>query len=147
MVFENTEHLLKPEMFANVTIHTESQQDAVVLPTEAIVRSGTREQIFVVRAPGKFEPRIVKLGASSGGLVHVLAGVAPGEEVVISSQFLIDSESKLREATSKMLEINAPESDPPQSVEESADGDGSNKSDAENEVSEQEPADGMISND
>jgi membrane fusion protein, copper/silver efflux system len=138
LVFENPELLLKPEMFANATIHTKSQQDAVVLPSEAIVRSGKREQVFVVRAPGKFEPREVKLGVSSEGLVHVLAGVVPGEEVVTSSQFLIDSESKLREATSKMLETQTPESNPAQTTEEKSDSDGSNRSDVENGMPEQE---------
>jgi len=58
----------------------------------------------VMRGPGKFEPREVILGVSSDGLVQILSGVRPGEEVVASSQFLIDSESKLREATAKMLE-------------------------------------------
>jgi Cu(I)/Ag(I) efflux system membrane fusion protein len=107
--FKNPDLLLKPDMYANVTIHAKSQQDAVVIPSEAVVRSGMREQIFVVRSPGKFEPREVKLGVSSGGLVQVLDGVAPGEKVVTSSQFLIDSESKLREATAKMLESAAVE--------------------------------------
>ena len=58
----------------------------------------------MVRGPGKFEPRAVKLGVSAKGMVQVIDGVATGEEVVTSSQFLIDSESKLREATAKMLE-------------------------------------------
>jgi Cu(I)/Ag(I) efflux system membrane fusion protein len=107
--FKNPDLLLKPDMYANVTILAKSQQDAVVIPSEAVVRSGMREQIFVVRSPGKFEPREVKLGVSSGGLVQILDGVAPGEEVVTSSQFLIDSESKLREATAKMLESAAVE--------------------------------------
>jgi membrane fusion protein, copper/silver efflux system len=105
--FDNPDLLLKPEMYANVTIHARSQQDAVVIPSEAVVRSGMREQVFVVRGPGKFEPREVKLGVSSEGLVQVLEGVEPDEVVVTSSQFLIDSESKLREATAKMLESAA----------------------------------------
>ena len=104
MVFENPGLLLKPEMFADVSILAQRQVDAVVIPAEAVVRSGEREQVFVVRAPGKFEPREVALGVSSQGLVQVLKGVKPGEEVVTSSQFLIDSESKLREATAKMQE-------------------------------------------
>jgi len=64
--------------------------------------------VFVVRGPGKFEPRDVKLGISSGGLVQILAGVKAGEEVVTSAQFLIDSESKLREAAAKMMEVKKP---------------------------------------
>jgi Cu(I)/Ag(I) efflux system membrane fusion protein len=102
--FANPEMLLKPDMFADVTIHARRVVDAIVIPAEAVVRSGEREQIFVVREPGKFEPRAVKLGVSSQGMVQVIEGLSPGEAVVTSSQFLIDSESKLREATAKMLE-------------------------------------------
>ena len=102
--FDNKELLLKPEMYANVMIQAQSQVDAVVIPSEAVVRSGMRDQVFVVRGQGTFEPREVKLGVSSEGMVQVLDGVSAGEEVVTSSQFLIDSESKLREATAKMLE-------------------------------------------
>ena len=104
MRFDNHDLLLKPDMFAEVTIEAQRQVEAVVIPEEAVVRSGEREQVFVVREPGKFEPREVRLGVSAEGVVQVLEGVAPGEEVVTSSQFLIDSESKLREATAKMME-------------------------------------------
>ncbi|MGB5538753.1 MAG: efflux RND transporter periplasmic adaptor subunit [Gammaproteobacteria bacterium] len=102
--FDNPDLLLKPDMFADVTIHAQRTVDAIVIPAEAVMRSGEREQVFVVRGPGKFEPRDVRLGVSAKGLVQVLEGVSAGEAVVTSSQFLIDSESKLREATAKMLE-------------------------------------------
>jgi len=102
--FDNPDMLLKPDMFADVTIHAQRKVDAIVIPAEAIVRSGAREQVFIVREHGKFEPRDVTLGVSSKGLVQVLEGVSAGETVVTSSQFLIDSESKLREATAKMME-------------------------------------------
>lgn len=104
LVFENPELLLKPEMFAEVTIFASKQLDAIVIPEEAIIRSGTRSQVFVVRGPGKFEPRLVELGLSSSGKVAIRKGLKEGEEVVTSAQFLIDSESKLREATAKMME-------------------------------------------
>ncbi|MCU7917045.1 MAG: efflux RND transporter periplasmic adaptor subunit [Candidatus Thiodiazotropha sp. (ex Epidulcina cf. delphinae)] len=100
----NPDLALKPDMFADVTLNTGLQKEAVVLPDAAIVRSGEREQVFVVREPGKFEPREVTLGQSSEGWVQVIDGVKAGEEVVASALFLIDSESKLREATAKMLE-------------------------------------------
>lgn len=103
--FDNLEGLLKPEMFANITIKAQRRIDATVVPSEAIVRSGTQEQIFVVRGPGKFEPRLVTLGVSSDGFTQIISGVTEGEEVVTSAQFLIDSESKLREATAKMMEL------------------------------------------
>ncbi|VAX02661.1 Probable Co/Zn/Cd efflux system membrane fusion protein [hydrothermal vent metagenome] len=102
--FDNPDLLLKPEMFANIILRSGRVVDAVVVPSEAVVRSGERDLLFVVRAPGKFEPRPVILGLASEGRVQIIEGVAPGEEVVTSAQFLIDSESKLREATAKMLD-------------------------------------------
>jgi len=103
--FNNKDLRLKPDMFANVKLLASKQVDAIVIPTEAIIRSGTDDQVFVVRAPGKFEPRTVILGVSSDGDTQILSGVKAGEEVVVSSQFLIDSESKLREATQKMMDV------------------------------------------
>lgn len=108
--FDNDDLSLKPGMFANVTLYVDSQPDAVVVPSEAIVRSGSREQIFVVREPGKFEPREVILGVTAEGMTQILSGVEAGEQVVTSSQFLIDSESKLREATAKMMAVMENES-------------------------------------
>lgn len=107
LVFENPDLLLKPKMFADVVIRADRQDRAVVVPSEAVVRSGTREQVFVVREPGKFEPRDVVLGLESEGKVSVLSGVEAGETVVTSALFLIDSESKLREAAAKMVEPGA----------------------------------------
>jgi len=105
LVFDNPDLLLKPDMFAEVTIYADTQNEAIVIPAEAIIRSGTRKQVFIVRSQGKFEPRLVTLGLSSSGKVTILEGVEAGERVVTSAQFLIDSESKLREATAKMLAV------------------------------------------
>lgn len=107
--FDNPELMLKPEMFVNITLAASQQDPAVVIPSEAVIRSGSVEQVFVVREPGKFEPRKVKLGLQSDGRVIVLDGLQPGEEVVVSAQFLIDSESNLREAISKMAEVGGSE--------------------------------------
>ncbi|WP_207063950.1 efflux RND transporter periplasmic adaptor subunit [Motiliproteus sp. SC1-56] len=104
--FDNPDGLLKPDMFASVTIGADAQQQALVIPSEAVVRSGSREQVFVVRGEGKYEPREVTLGYSSDGLVEVRSGLKLGERVVNSALFLIDSESKLREATAKMMEAS-----------------------------------------
>ena len=102
--FDNSELLLKPDMFADVTIQASPQENTIVVPSEAVVRSGLREQVFLVRAPGKFEPREVEVGLSGGGQTEIRSGVEAGDQVVVSAQFLIDSESKLREAASKMRE-------------------------------------------
>ena len=104
--FDNPDQLLKPEMFARVTLKTSRQVDAVVAPSEAIVRTGAREQVFVVKGEGKFEPRNVRLGVTTGGMVQIVEGISAGERVVTSAQFLIDSESKLNEATAKMLGLS-----------------------------------------
>jgi Cu(I)/Ag(I) efflux system membrane fusion protein len=105
LTFDNPDLLLKPEMFADVVIKSDKRIDTVVIPAEAVIRSGQSERVFVVRGPGKFEPVIVKLGIQSAGQVAVLEGVEDGDEVVVSAQFLVDSESSLREATAKMMEI------------------------------------------
>ncbi len=104
--FDNPKQELKPEMFANVSIKASKQFNAVVVPSEAIVRTGEQDQVFIQRDAGKFEPRQVVLGVEADGLVQVLSGIEVGEEVVTSGQFLIDSESKLKEATAKMVEAN-----------------------------------------
>ena len=105
LVFDNKKKILKPGMYANILLRTDTQSEAIVVPSSAIVRSGSADQVFVVRAPGKFEPRDVLLGLNAGGYTQILSGVTEGEKVVTSSTFLIDSESKLKEATAKMLEV------------------------------------------
>ncbi len=110
--FANPDLALKPEMYANVVLHASRQVDAVTVPAEAIVRSGARELVFVVRGPGRFAPREVKPGVSADGRTQILQGLEPGEEVVVSAQFLIDSESKLREAVAKMLDAGKPAAAP-----------------------------------
>ncbi|MBL4621231.1 MAG: efflux RND transporter periplasmic adaptor subunit [Immundisolibacteraceae bacterium] len=104
LLFNNPDGLLRPNMLANVVIESAEQPDTVIVPAEAIIRSGSRDQLFVQRAAGKFEPRVVTLGHESNGMVAVISGLEAGEQVVTSAQFLLDSESKLREAAAKMVE-------------------------------------------
>ena len=104
VIFDNPDQLLRPDMFAEVTIHSDVNKNAIVIPAQAVIRSGARSQVFVVTEPGKFEPRLVTLGIESSGKVAVLSGLTEGEEVVTSAQFMVDSESKLREATEKMMQ-------------------------------------------
>ena len=115
--FDNPELALKPDMFANVTVSAGKQINAVIVPSEAIIRTGEQEQVFVQRAPGKFEPRKVVIGVDSEGQVQIVEGLKAGETVVTSSQFLIDSESKLREATAKMLEAGKQQAAPEEGMQ------------------------------
>ena len=102
--FDNPDRLLKPDMFADVTIHASAREGVIAVPGEAIIRSGLREQVFIAQGGGRFEPRPVEVGLSGGGYTEIRSGLQPGDEVVVSAQFLIDSESKLREAVRKMQE-------------------------------------------
>lgn len=103
--FANDARHLRPDMFADVTINAQPKADVVAVPSEAVVRSGLRERVFVVVAPGKFEPRDIVIGVSSEGWTEIREGIEPGEDVLVSAQFLIDSESKLTEAAAKMQEM------------------------------------------
>jgi RND family efflux transporter MFP subunit len=102
--FANPGYDLKPGMYATVEIRSELAKQAILVPDTAVIDTGERKVAYVVRAPGKFEPRELSIGARSGaGDLQVLSGVAPGEKIVVSGQFLLDSESRLREASLKML--------------------------------------------
>ncbi len=109
--FENPGLEIKPEMYADVWIKTGSKGKGLIIPLEAVIRSGERNIVFVAKREGKFAPRNVELGLSlDGGMIQVLSGVAPGDMVVTSGQFLLDSESKLKEAVQKMMEAQNPPS-------------------------------------
>lgn len=100
----NADLALRPGMYATAHITTELFRDALLVPREAVLDTGDRQVAFVVTGGGQFEPRKVKLGqSSSDGNVQVLEGLAPGEMVVTSGQFLLDSESRMREAIQKHL--------------------------------------------
>ena len=101
---DNSAGKLKPGMFGNAVIAGEPRTDALAIPTESVIRSGTRTIAVVALGDGRFEPRDIELGLDSGdGWLEVLDGLEEGEDVVISSQFLIDSESNLQEAVKKLL--------------------------------------------
>jgi Cu(I)/Ag(I) efflux system membrane fusion protein/cobalt-zinc-cadmium efflux system membrane fusion protein len=107
--FENPDLALKPDMYADVWIKTGATGKGLIVPSEAVIRSGERNIVFVAQQNGKFTPRNVNIGLSlDDGKVQVLSGVAPGELVVTSGQFLLDSESKLKEAVQKMMEAQKP---------------------------------------
>lgn len=106
LVFDNPELFLKPDSFANVSIEGRERKNALVVPAEAVIRTGTRNTVFVVKGEGRFEPRAVQLGVVSDDRIEVASGLEAGEEVVTSGQFLLDSESRLNEAIAKMTAPN-----------------------------------------
>jgi RND family efflux transporter MFP subunit len=111
LAFDNQEGLLKPDMYANVYIESLIDPAALVIPQEAVIDSGLRKVVFVSLGEGKFEPRPVKLGLEGeNSTFQVLEGLKEGENIVTSAQFMFDSESRLREAIQKMLEVRSRQS-------------------------------------
>ena len=105
MEFHNPGYFLKPGMFATVEVTSELEPSALLIPDMAILRSGEKNTVFVALAGGKFDPRTVMLGPQAEhDTYQVLSGLKEGERIVTSGQFLLDSESQLREAILKMRE-------------------------------------------
>ncbi len=102
--FDNPDLALKPDMYADVRVKTGGGDRGLIIPSEAVIRSGERNVVFVARGSGRFTPRETTLGMSlDNGRIQVLSGVGPGDLVVTSGQFMLDSESKLQEAIQKMM--------------------------------------------
>jgi len=105
MEFHNPGYFLKPGMFASVELVAELSPSTLLVPDMAVLRSGERNTVFVALDAGKFQARTVRLGArAQDDLLQVLGGLAAGERVVVSGQFMLDSESQLREAIQKMMD-------------------------------------------
>ena len=123
MEFHNPGYFLKPGMFATVELTAELAAQALLVPDTAILRSGERNTVFVALDEGKFEPRTVTLGPrGENNQYQILSGLAAGERVVTSGQFMLDSESQLRDAIAKMAPVTppAPTAAPPSTVPQPA---------------------------
>ena len=103
--FPNPNLKLKPDMFASVKIKSPVAHQAVVVPLEAVLDTGLKQHVFIALGQGRFEPREVKLGVygDDNHYREVISGLKGGEEIVTSAQFLLDSESRFREAIQMML--------------------------------------------
>lgn len=101
--FSNAEGLLKPNMFAQVAIHSKSEQPTLVIPREAVIRTGKQDRVVLALGDGRYKSVAVKLGQISSGFAEIRQGLKAGEQVVTSAQFLLDSESS---KTSDFLRMN-----------------------------------------
>jgi len=102
--FDNADGILKPGMFTTVELRRQLAAEKTLVPRSAVIDTGVRQVAFVSLGEGKFEPRKVAIGVVTGdGKVEVLSGLKPGEKVVTSGQFLLDSEANMREALAKMV--------------------------------------------
>lgn len=108
MEFPNPNLELKPEMYANVTLKSEVTKKSIAVPEEAVIYSGDKTMAMIQKRSGRFESRVLNLGVKTQGYVQVISGLKAGDRVVTSSTFLIDSESRLKEALDKMGKAGKP---------------------------------------
>jgi membrane fusion protein, copper/silver efflux system len=106
VVIPNRDGRLRPGMYATVYLAAPSRR-ALTVPTSAVVRTGERTLVFVDLGNGQFRPQAVETGRVAGDFTEILTGVAAGQRVVTSAQFLLDSESNLGEVMKSMISIGA----------------------------------------
>ncbi len=102
--FPNTERLLKPDMFAQAVIYGGPKRDALVIPSEALIITGERTAVVKVDGDGVFKPVDVVLGMQRGDQAEILSGLNEGDEIVVSGQFLIDSEANIQASFARMAQ-------------------------------------------
>ena len=95
-------------MFATVNFAPAAHKDVLLVPTEAVIRTGKRNVVIVAQGDGKFVPVDVDVGLDSNGQTEIRKGLEAGQNVVVSGQFLIDSEASLKGTTTRMTEPGAP---------------------------------------
>ncbi len=121
VVVSNTTGILKPGMYATVRVMTPSRS-ALTVPSSAVLRTGARNVVFVDMGNGQLMPQQVELGRMAGDYAEVLAGLEPGQRVVTSAQFLLDSESNLAEVMKAMMsQMSSGDMNKPNSVQDMTD--------------------------
>lgn len=110
---DNKDHKLKLGMYLNIEIQARVAKGALTVPDSAVIDTGARKMVIVDRRDGSFEPREIKTGARGADAWEVLEGLAEGDWVVTSANFLVDSESNLRAAVSSMGGARAEGGEPP----------------------------------
>ena len=109
--FDNPDEALKPNMYAHVKIFAGAREGIIVIPVEALIRTGRESRVVIALGEGRFASRTVTAGIESGDWVEILSGLEPGEEVVTSGQFLIDSEASLKASMTRMQSPDAESAD------------------------------------
>jgi len=108
IVVANPGAALKPGMFASVAFRGSAVAKSVLVPSEAVIRTGKRDVVVVADGEGRFAPVEVETGRESGDMTEIRKGIAAGQRVVASGQFLVDSEANLKGALDR-LSASAPE--------------------------------------
>ena len=104
--FENKDESLKPNMFAKVAIYGGAKRDVLIIPREALIRTGNDQRVIISLGEGRFKARKVVAGIESGEFIEIVKGVKEGDRVVTSGQFLIDSEASLKASIARMSSVD-----------------------------------------
>jgi len=104
LAFANPDGILRPQGYAKLMIETDPKVGVLAIDREALIRTGESNRVIVSLGDGKFQPAKVGIGMESEGKVEILTGLNENEKVVVSAQFLIDSEASLRGTTLRMSE-------------------------------------------
>jgi Cu(I)/Ag(I) efflux system membrane fusion protein len=105
----NPGNRLVPGMFATINFTPAARQEVLLVPTEAIIQTGKRSVVIVAQDDGKFAPVDVEIGIEADGRTEIRKGLEAGRKVVVSGQFLIDSEASLKATTARMGDSPAPD--------------------------------------
>lgn len=104
--FDNSKDKLKPNMYSQVTIFAGEKKNVISIPREALIRDAEQERVIKALGEGRFQAQEVVAGMESGDWIEIISGLNENEEIVTSSQFLIDSESNLKASLSRMQAID-----------------------------------------
>ena len=110
--FDNPDESLKPNMYAAADIYGGPRRDVVIIPREALIRTGRESRVILAVGDGRFRAREVVPGIESGDYVEIVAGLEPGDRVVTSAQFLIDSEASLKASLLRLQSAAEPAAPP-----------------------------------
>lgn len=105
--FANADMLLKPNMFAQVIIHTDSHEQSLLVPKEAVIRTGTQNRVVLVLGQGQYKSVEVNVGQVTDEFAQIIEGLQASDQVVISAQFLLDSESSIHSDFMRMAPVSA----------------------------------------
>ncbi|MFZ6647800.1 efflux RND transporter periplasmic adaptor subunit [Undibacterium sp. TJN25] len=104
----NSSGQLVPGMFATLRISSDARKDILLVPSEAVIATGTRSVVMVSQGSGRFIPVDVETGAETNGQTEIRGGLQAGQKIVVSGQFLIDSEASLKATTTRMSDAPPP---------------------------------------
>ncbi len=106
--FDNPGERLKPNMYARVRIFASPKRNVLSIPLEALIRTGDRDRVIVEVGEGRYKACDVTAGIESGDRIEILDGIAEGDKVVVSGQFLLDSEASLKASFTRMEDPQTP---------------------------------------